>query len=77
MAFSRDYLIRLLVKNFPDAEIELEDVVGDQNHFELRIRSAQFNGMPRVAQHKAVYKALQEPFSEGLHALVLKTEPKL
>lgn len=73
MAMSRDILHRLLADAFPDAEIILTDLAGDNDHWQAEIISAQFAGKTRVAQHQMVYAALQGKMGGELHALALKT----
>ena len=45
---------------------------GGQTHFEVDISAAAFNGLTRVAMHRAVMGALDEEFAQGLHALKIK-----
>jgi BolA family transcriptional regulator, general stress-responsive regulator len=40
-------------------------------HFNLRIVSARFAGMPRIARHRLVYDALRPWMAEGVHALAI------
>ena len=40
-------------------------------HFNLRIVSARFAGLPRVARHRLVYDALRPWMVEGVHALAI------
>ncbi len=40
-------------------------------HFNLRIVSARFAGMPRIARHRLVYDALRPWMDEGVHALAI------
>jgi BolA family transcriptional regulator, general stress-responsive regulator len=40
-------------------------------HFSVRIRSAHFTGLSRVARHRLVYDALGPLASQGIHALAL------
>jgi stress-induced morphogen len=58
---------------FPDAEIVIEDLAGDGDHYRARITSAVFAGMPRVRQHQLVYAALKGKVGGELHALALET----
>jgi BolA protein len=41
-------------------------------HFRVRIYSAQFHGLARVAQHRLVYDVLQDFIDQGLHALAIE-----
>ena len=61
---------------FPDAEIEMKDLAGDDNHWAATIRSSAFNGKSRVAQHQMVYAALKGNMGGVLHALQLTTVVK-
>jgi len=61
---------------FPDAEIEMKDLAGDDNHWAASVKSAAFNGKTRVAQHQMVYAALQGNMGGVLHALQLTTAAK-
>ena len=58
---------------FPDAEIEMKDLAGDDNHWAATITSSAFNGKSRVAQHQMVYAALKGNMGGVLHALQLQT----
>ncbi len=40
-------------------------------HFDLRIVSARFAGLGRVARHRLVYDALRPWMAEGVHALAI------
>jgi stress-induced morphogen len=63
-----------LRRAFPDAEILIEDLAGDGDHYRARITSAAFQGLPRVRQHQLVYAALGGKVESGeLHALALET----
>ncbi len=57
----------------PDATIELKDLAGDNDHWEVTVTSASFKGLSRVAQHKLVYGAFGAHMGTTLHALAVKT----
>ncbi|HUO21143.1 MAG TPA: BolA family transcriptional regulator [Caulobacteraceae bacterium] len=58
---------------FPDAEIAIEDLAGDGDHYRARIVSSAFAGLPRVRQHQLVYQAMKGKVGGELHALALET----
>ncbi len=58
---------------FPDADINIDDLAGDGDHYRARIVSDAFKGLSRVRQHKLVYAALQGRMGGELHALALET----
>lgn len=76
MAMSGADLERLLREGFPDAIIEVHDLAGDGDHYRAVVRSDQFAGKTRVAQHQMVYAALKGRMGTELHALALETGPK-
>jgi BolA family transcriptional regulator, general stress-responsive regulator len=43
-------------------------------HFSVRITSARFAGLARVARHRLVYDALGPLAGQGIHALALVTK---
>jgi stress-induced morphogen len=58
---------------FPDAEIAIDDLAGDGDHYRARISSAAFAGLTRIRQHQLVYAALKGKVGGELHALALET----
>jgi stress-induced morphogen len=64
----------LLKESFPEGEIELVDLAGDNDHFSVTVTSERFRGKSRVAQHKMVFAALKGAMSGPLHALQVKTQ---
>ncbi len=73
MAMTRETLEGFLSEAFPEAEITLTDLAGDNDHWQAEIVSPQFAGKSRVAQHQMVYAALKGTMGGELHALALKT----
>jgi stress-induced morphogen len=76
MAMEAGELEGLLREAFGDAEITIEDLAGDGDHYRAIIRSSAFAGKSRVAQHQMVYAALKGRMGGELHALALDTAPK-
>ena len=62
-----------LTEAFPDAEIIIDDLAGDGDHYRARIVSTAFAGLSRVRQHQLVYAALKGQMGGELHALALET----
>ena len=76
MAIKEEEINKLLKEGFPDADIEINDLAGDDNHFAAKIKSSKFKGKTRVQQHKMVYASLKGKMGNELHALALTTEEK-
>ena len=76
MAMPAQELENLLRNAFPEADITIEDLAGDGDHYRAIIRSSVFAGKSRVAQHQMVYAALKGRMGGELHALALDTAAK-
>jgi stress-induced morphogen len=66
-------LERLILAAFPDARIEVTDLTGTQDHYQVSIVSSAFEGLPKIKQHRLVHEALAEQLKGPIHALSLKT----
>ena len=64
----------LIKEGIPDAQIEIQDLTGDENHYSATIKSKIFSGKSKIEQHKLVYKALKGKMGNELHALALNTK---
>ncbi len=76
MAMEQSEIERLIKASLPDAEVEIIDLAGDNNHFSAHVTSSTFEGKTRIQQHKMVYDALGDKMGGILHALALKTSIK-
>ena len=66
--------IEALIKAaLPDAQVTIEDLAGDGDHYAATVVSEAFRGRSRVQQHQLVYAALQGRMGGALHALALQT----
>tara|TARA_Y100000590_G_scaffold222566_1_gene251899 strand:- start:433 stop:663 length:231 start_codon:yes stop_codon:yes gene_type:complete len=73
MGLKLEEIENLIKKSIPDAEIEIKDLAGDENHYSATIKSKIFAGKSKIEQHKLVYKALDGKMGNELHALQLNT----
>jgi stress-induced morphogen len=73
MALKQEEIKNLILEAIPDAEIAIEDLAGDENHYSATIKSKIFIGKSKIEQHKLVYKALKGKMGNELHALALNT----
>lgn len=64
---------RLIKASLPDAEVEIIDLAGDDDHFSAIVTSSAFVGLTKLKQHQLVYKALGDHLGGALHALQLQT----
>jgi len=73
MAMDAGEIEALIKQAFPDAEVSIEDLRGDGDHYAATVVSAAFKGKTRVQQHQMVYAALKGKMGGELHALALQT----
>ena len=73
MAMESGQVERLIKEALPDAEVRIEDLRGDGDHYAAYVVSAAFKGKTRVEQHQMVYEALRGKMGSELHALALQT----
>ena len=73
MGLKLEEIKSLIKKAMPDAEISIQDLAGDNNHYSATIKSKVFSGKSKIEQHKLVYKALRGKMGNELHALSLNT----
>ena len=73
MSLKLEEIKSLIKESIPDAEITIQDLAGDENHYSATIKSKIFNGKSKIEQHKMVYKSLKGKMGNELHALELNT----
>ena len=76
MAMAAAEIEKLIKDAFPDADITITDLAGDNDHFAAMVTSSAFKGKSRVQQHQMVYAALKGRMGGQLHALSLQTAVK-
>ena len=74
MALTIEEIEKLIKESIPDAQIEIKDLMGDNNHYSASIKSKLFNNLSKIEQHKLVYKSLKGKMGNELHALALETK---
>ena len=73
MAMEASEIERLIKEALPDAQVTIEDLRGDGDHYAAQVISSAFVGKSRVQQHQIVYAALRGKMGDELHALALQT----
>lgn len=74
MAISKIELQEIIEKAFPNAIVEITDMVGDADHYSLYVKDEIFKNKPLIKQHRMVKDALKEALDTKLHAITIKTE---
>jgi stress-induced morphogen len=75
MAMQPAEIEALIKAALPDAQVTIEDLAGDGDHYAATVVSEAFRGKSRVQQHQLVYAALRGRMGGELHALALQTSP--
>lgn len=73
MAMSAHEIETMIKDALPGAEVAIQDLRGDGDHYAAHVTYAGFKGLSRVKQHQMVYNALQGRMGGTLHALALQT----
>jgi stress-induced morphogen len=73
MAMAANEIEALVKEALPDAQVTVEDLAGDGDHYAATVISESFRGISRVRQHQIVYAALRGRMGGELHALALQT----
>jgi stress-induced morphogen len=70
-----EQMISRLNNKFPNSQVQVYDLTGTQNHWEVHVSSRLFSGLTRIQQHKLVMEAFNEELKTGeVHALTMKTK---
>jgi stress-induced morphogen len=73
MPMQANDIVRLIQEGIPGAEVEIEDLAGDGDHYAATVVSMAFAGKSKIQQHQMVYGALGGRMGGVLHALKLTT----
>ncbi|MCA1595528.1 MAG: BolA family transcriptional regulator [Chloroflexi bacterium] len=60
-------------RSLPGSLVDVQDVKGTGDHFQVVVVAEQFAGASLVEQHQLVYRALNQEIEGDLHAIGLKT----
>ncbi len=73
MAMDAKTIAEMIRNGIPNADVRIDDLRGDGEHYAAHVVSPAFTGLSRVQQHQMVYKALQGKMGGELHALAIQT----
>jgi acid stress-induced BolA-like protein IbaG/YrbA len=64
----------MIKAGLPDAEVQVQDLTGTRDHYQVVVVSSQFAGKRLIQQHQLVNGSVQAAMATGaLHALTMKT----
>ena len=71
----RETMTELIRRTMPDAQVEIVDLTGTLDHFNVLVRSRAFAGVPLMDRHRMVEGALSAARADGrIHAMSIRTE---
>lgn len=74
---TQEQMLARLQSAFPQSAIEVYDLTGTQDHWEVHVTSSLFAGLSRLQQQKLVMQAFEAELKTGeVHALTMKTKEK-
>lgn len=64
-----------LLEAFPGAQVDVTDLTGTEDHWDVYVKDEGFKNMSRIERHQAVMAAFQNELTSGeVHALSIRTE---
>jgi stress-induced morphogen len=66
-------VVEKIEESIEDAEVQIQDLTGTRDHYQVVVVSPAFEGKTRIKQHRLVYDALEEEMKGPIHALKLET----
>ena len=64
---------RRIESAIPDAKVDVRDMTGGGDHYEVEVISNAFDGLIPLQRHRMVYEPLKDVLGGDLHALSLRT----
>jgi len=70
-----DAMTALIHRALPDAHVEIQDLTGTMDHFNVLVGSGSFVGVSLMDRHRMVEAAVAEARADGrIHAMSIRTE---
>ncbi|MCB1530938.1 MAG: BolA family transcriptional regulator [Rhodospirillales bacterium] len=73
MGMDAKMIKEMILDGVPEAQVKIEDLRGDGEHYAAYVTSPAFRDLSRVKQHQMVYAALKGKMGDELHALAIRT----
>ena len=74
MAIATSEIHKLLSEKLKNSKIKVIDSQGDGYMYQIYVKSAEFNDLPKLKQHRLVMDILKEYLKEKIHAVSIHTE---
>jgi stress-induced morphogen len=71
---TKEQMKQRLETAYPDGQVEVVDLTGTQDHWQVAIESSAFKGLSRIQQQRHVMNVFEAELKTGeVHALTIKT----
>lgn len=72
---SPEQMKQRLIEAFPGSQVEVTDLTGTEDHYEVFVNSKALAGLTRIQQHQKVMAAFAAELKSGeVHALSIQTK---
>ncbi len=72
---TQEMMIQKLTQAYPNSNIQVFDLTGTQDHWEVSVESKAFAGKTRIQQHQDIMAVFSEELKSGeVHALSIRTK---
>lgn len=70
---SKEAITQIIQSEIPGAEIQVTDMTGTGDHFEISVISDTFDGQNLVQRHRRMHTIMAPAMKSGVHAVKFKT----
>jgi len=70
--FDEESLRRYVLEAMPGASVQVHDMTGTRDHFEIEVVSEAFEGQSLLERHRALHRILEGPMAGAVHAVKFK-----
>lgn len=67
-------IVARIRESLPDAQVELKDLTGTEDHWQATVVSAAFTGKSLIERHRLVMASLADEMKGPIHALSLEVK---
>ncbi len=69
-----DEIQQMLLSAFQGAKVQVSDMTGTGDHFDIQVAAQEFLGKTLIEQHQMVHKVLAPEMDGRIHAVQIKTK---
>ncbi len=65
---------QMILAKLPGSRVDVQDMMGTGDHFEITVEAREFAGKSRMEQHKMIFEILKMETNDRIHAVQIKTK---